>query len=318
MSETISYRLSAPSQRAYEPSAEEVAYAQMLSQSGRVPTIGYQHAASLRGQRAQDEYSLALNEFNQRAMEAGNRAEANANLRDRMRMLGSFASNPESAFLYSLTQRELAPNAGELAANYSLGGLDLLRSRATENYAQAANVGSGGGGNAVTPEQRQARDDERTLTNAERFAQREGEAAARTAANGLGIRMIPGTDIPAGRGPLTPDERAQIDAARSAAMARSRTDFLTRVNPRLLAPRGGNTQPPQAQAQSQQQVATQDEDAARPAESAAAQQQQTVAQAAQSVVPNYSTQTHKLVPGPNNTISIVERATNRQVGSIPR
>jgi hypothetical protein len=317
MGETISYRLSAPNQRAYEPSSTELAYAQMLPQSGKVPTIGYQYAAEVDARNARNEYSLALNEFNQRAMEAGNRAEANANLRDRMRMLGSFASNPESAFLYSLTQRELAPNAGELAANYSLGGLDLLRSRATENYAQAANAGSSGGGGGASAD-RQARDEERTLTNAERFAQREGESAARIAANGLGIRMIPGTDIPAGRGPLTPDERAQIDAARTAAIARSRTDFLTRVNPRLLAPRSGNTQPPQTQTQPPPQPAPQDEGAARPAESAAAPQQQTVAQAAQSVVPNYSTQTHKLVPGPNNTISIVERATNRAVGSIPR
>ena len=317
MGETVSYRLAAPNQRAYDPSSVELAYAQMLPQSGRVPTIGFQYAAGVDAQNAQQDYSLALNDFNQRAMEAGNRAEANAILRDRMRMLGSFASNPESAALYSLTQRELAPNAGELAANYSLGGLDLLRSRAVENYAQAANAGSGGG-NAVTPEERQARDEQRTLTNAERFAQREGESAARRAANGLGIRMIPGTDIPAGRGPLTPDERAQIDNARSAAIARSRTDFLNRVNPRLLVPRGSNAQPPQAQTQPPLQPTTQDEGVARPAESAAAPQQQTVAQAAQAVVPNYSTQTHKLVPGPNNTISIVERATNRAVGSIPR
>lgn len=322
MSETISYRLSAPSAKAYEPSPLEVAYAQMLPRSGTVPTIGYQYAAEVDARNARNDYTLALNEFNQRAMEAGNRAEANANLRDRMRMLGAFANNPESAALYSLTQSELAPNARETGAQYTLAGLDYLRSRAARNFADAANSGTSG-----TPDpMRQQRGDERIFADAERFAQAEGNNAARRAADGLNIRLIPGTDIPAGRGPLTPEERAQIESARNSAIASGRESYLARVAPRL---RGG----PSAQQPAQQTPAPtpqptteetttvpRDESAAAvpaPASTQASPPLTARGQRAQQQVPGYSPQTHKLVAGPNNTVQVVERNSNRVVGTFP-
>lgn len=322
MSESVSYRLSAPNQRAFEPTPLEVAYAQMLPRAGTTPMLGFQYEAEVNARNARDEYKLAQDEFNKLAMDAGNRAEANANLRDRMRMLGQFANNPESAFLYSLTQREIAPNAYELGQGYSRAGLDLMRSRAAENFAQAANANAGGS-SGTTPEERALNADRNVLIQAERFSQREGDAAARRAASGLGIRMIPGTDIPAGRGPLTPDEREQIEFARRNAISRSRDEFLGRTAPHLRRQQQqGNTAtpPPTTPPPQPEPSATQDESAAAPPPASTTTQPQPTltarGQRAAATVPNYNHQTHKLVAGPNNTVQVVERSTNRVVGSF--